>query len=88
MTTTLRKWGNSTAVRIPNELLRKLDLNDGDKLEITIGSDNCIELRPARPKDFTNSELREHLDMLLSKVKGDRSPYEEIDFGIMGDELL
>lgn len=34
MTTTIQKWGNSCAVRLPQEILRKLDLRAGHEVEI------------------------------------------------------
>jgi len=34
MTTTIQKWGNSCAVRLPREILRKLNLQAGHTVEI------------------------------------------------------
>ncbi len=48
MATKIRKWGNSYAVRISKEMLRKLDLRDGSVVE--------INLKPAHKK-LTLKEL-------------------------------
>lgn len=31
------KWGNSLAVRLPAELVRELDLKEGDQIDLTKG---------------------------------------------------
>ena len=33
------KWGNSLAVRLPAELVRKLGLKEGDEIALTAGDD-------------------------------------------------
>jgi antitoxin MazE len=48
--TTISKWGNSLAVRIPQSDAREASLNDGDCLEMDIDSDGNIVLRSAHPK--------------------------------------
>lgn len=48
MTTKIRKWGNSYAVRIPKERVRELGMRDGSTVE--------IKLKPV-PKKYTLDEL-------------------------------
>jgi antitoxin MazE len=87
-TATLSKWGNSSAVRIPNQFLKRLNLEEGAELQIMVTPENDILLRPTvKPKE-SNEELRAHLKMLLSKIKPDSPRHEEIDLGIEGDELI
>jgi len=86
-TVTLSKWGNSSAVRIPNQFIKQLNLKDGAELEAILTSDNQILLRPIRQPE-TSEELRTHLQSLLSRIKRDSPRHEEIDFGMEGDELI
>ena len=86
-TATLSKWGNSSAVRIPNQLLKRLNLEEGTELQIMITPENDILLRPVVHQQESGEELRAHLKMLLSKMKPD-SKHEEIDLGMEGNELI
>ncbi|MFC9709300.1 AbrB/MazE/SpoVT family DNA-binding domain-containing protein [Paenibacillus sp. NPDC056933] len=86
-TATLSKWGNSSAIRIPNQLLKRLNLEEGSEIEILVTADNELLLRPKTKPVESNEELRNHLKTLLSKVKQD-TRHEEIDFGTEGNELL
>ncbi|WP_179033095.1 AbrB/MazE/SpoVT family DNA-binding domain-containing protein [Paenibacillus kribbensis] len=87
-TTTLSKWGNSIAIRIPNQLLKHLDLEEGSEVEMIVTSEKEIILRPLIKPEETNEELRDHLSMLLSKIKTDSPRHNEVDLGIEGDELI
>ena len=87
-TATLSKWGNSSAVRIPTQFLKRLNLEDGAELQIIVTPENDILLRPTKKQEESNEELRSHLKMLLSKVKPDSPRHEEIELGIEGDELI
>lgn len=87
-TATLSKWGNSSAVRIPNQFLKLLNLEEGAELQIMVTADNEILLRPVIKPQETNEELRNHLTTLLSKIKANSQSHEEIDFGVEGDELI
>ena len=48
MTTTLVKWGNSDAIRIPKELLQKAGLKRGDKIELEINSAGLLQILPTK----------------------------------------
>lgn len=87
-TATLSKWGNSSAVRIPNQLLKRLNLEEGTEMQIMVTPENDILLRPIMKPQESNEELRAHMKMLLSKIKPDSARHEEIDLGIEGDELI
>ncbi|MDN4070020.1 AbrB/MazE/SpoVT family DNA-binding domain-containing protein [Paenibacillus vini] len=86
-TATLSKWGNSTAIRIPNQLLKRLNLEEGTEVEIIVTPENDLLLRPVDKPQESNEELRAHLQSLLSKIKPD-ARHEEIDLGVEGDELI
>lgn len=86
-TATLSKWGNSSAVRIPNQLLKRLNLEEGSEIEILVTENNELLLRPITKPSESNEELRAHLKNLLSRVKEDQR-HDEIDVGTEGAELL
>lgn len=87
-TVTVSKWGNSSAIRIPNQFIKQLNLKDGTELQIILTSDNEILLRPSVEPDESNTELKAHMKMLLSKIKPESPRHEEVDLGIEGDELI
>jgi antitoxin MazE len=87
-TATLSKWGNRIAIRIPNQLLKHLDLEEGSEVEMIVTPEKEIILRPSIKPEETNEELRDHLSMLLSKIKTNSPRHNEIDLGIEGDELI
>jgi antitoxin MazE len=48
--TRVSKWGNSLAVRIPQAIVRKAQLADGDRLSLDLADDGSMVLRPMRRK--------------------------------------
>jgi antitoxin MazE len=54
--TTVSKWGNSLAIRIPLAIAKQAKLSEGDCLALALGSDGRIVLRPTR-KRYELSEL-------------------------------
>lgn len=42
MITTIQKWGNSKAVRIPKPILEKTNINEFDTVEITAEQDTIL----------------------------------------------
>jgi antitoxin MazE len=50
MRTTVSKWGNSLAVRIPLAIAKQASLNEGDCVALTLDGDGAIVLRPTRRK--------------------------------------
>jgi antitoxin MazE len=66
-TATLSKWGNSSAVRIPNQLLKRLNLEEGAEMQIMITPDNDILLRPLTKPQESNEELRAHMKCFFQK---------------------
>ncbi|WP_416294573.1 AbrB/MazE/SpoVT family DNA-binding domain-containing protein [Paenibacillus illinoisensis] len=86
-TAILRKWGNSIAICIPNQVLKRLNLEESSEIEILVTADNDLLLCPKNKLTNSNEELRSHLKTLLSKVNEDKR-HDEIDFGTEGNELL
>lgn len=41
------KWGNSLAMRIPSEMVRRLGLRDGDSVDAQLTVDGGLTIRPA-----------------------------------------
>jgi antitoxin MazE len=54
--TTVSKWGNSLAVRIPRAIAKEARLKEGDNLALDFDRDGSIVLRPVRRK-YELSEL-------------------------------
>jgi antitoxin MazE len=47
---TISKWGNSLAVRIPLAIAKQANLDEGDSVKMALDRDGAIVLRPARRK--------------------------------------
>lgn len=54
--TTVSKWGNSLAVRIPQAIARQAHLSEGDCVALALDGDGVIVLRPTR-RTYELSEL-------------------------------
>ena len=67
----LVKWGNSHAVRIPKVVLDRVDIREGDELEIRV-EDGRIALEPFTPK----LRLRD----LVARIKSENL-HDEQDWG-------
>jgi antitoxin MazE len=44
----IAKWGNSLALRIPAEVVRRLDLREGATVEAQLTVDGALSIRPAQ----------------------------------------
>ena len=42
------KWGNSLALRIPSEVVRRLGLREGATVEVQLTVDGSLSIRPAQ----------------------------------------
>lgn len=78
MTTLVRKWGNSLAIRIPSHIAEMFSLEQGSEIEIRI-ENNEIKLVPMSKKPT--------LEELLARVTPENR-HHEIDFGIEGNERI
>jgi antitoxin MazE len=70
--TTVSKWGNSLAIRIPRALAREACLSEGDCVAMDLGRDGSIVLRSTR-KTYQLSEL-------VSRITS-RNRHRETDWG-------
>ena len=76
---TIRSWGNSQGIRIPKDILEKLNLKTSDILDLEI-KDDTIVLR----KQFVHKSFEER----LAEYNGEISVYD-FDWGKpMGREIL
>lgn len=71
------KWGNSLALRIPAELVRRLGLREGATVEAQLTVDGSLSIRPARwdRKAFAQelSEARSAMPMSSPVIDAMRS---------------
>jgi antitoxin MazE len=44
----IAKWGNSLALRIPSEIVRRLGLREGATVEARLNVDGSLSIRPAQ----------------------------------------
>ena len=73
MTTQLKEWGNSHAIRIPIDIVKDAKLKTDDVLEISIEGDKIILSRP-----FSHKTLKERMSVYGGKLG---IFTEEYDFG-------
>ncbi len=79
--TTVQKWGNSLAVRIPSAVAEQVSIKQGTEIEICIVGDGIIKIVPKKKiKKYSLNEL-------LAQITPENR-HQEIDFGKEGDELL
>jgi antitoxin MazE len=77
--TTVSKWGNSLAVRIPQAIAKQARLSEGDCLALALNRDGSIVLRSTRQK-YELSELvagitskNRHRETIWGEPKGKES---------------
>lgn len=72
MKSTVQKWGNSLAIRIPKSFANEINLSQGAEIDLVL-FDNKIQIEPTKRKKLT-------LNDLLSKVTKENI-HQEIDTG-------
>ncbi|MEK4229435.1 AbrB/MazE/SpoVT family DNA-binding domain-containing protein [Solibacillus sp. FSL H8-0538] len=87
-TATVRKWGNSLAVRIPQDVSEKVKFTDGVEIEMYVNEDQEILLRPIYPAADDQEDLRKHFLSIRAKCKQGMPTHEEIKDEPMGDEII
>jgi antitoxin MazE len=70
--TTVSKWGNSLAIRIPQAIAKQASLTEGDCVALALDSDGAIVLRPTR--------RRYELSELVSRITP-KNRHRETDWG-------
>jgi antitoxin MazE len=77
--TTVSKWGNSLAVRIPQGIAKQAHISEGDALAMAIQSDGSIVLRSVR--------RRYSLAELVSRITP-KNRHRETNWGpALGEEI-
>jgi antitoxin MazE len=80
--TTVQKWGNSLAIRIPKDVADKVKIYQGSEIEMRVfEKDGTITLAPKK------QQKKYSLEELLSQCKANNR-HDEIDFGIEGNEII
>lgn len=79
MRSQVSRWGNSLAVRLPQQIVKSAGLKEGETLELDVAG-GVVHLRPARPSYSLNQ--------LLAGITKDNLPDESFDDGPKGRELL
>jgi antitoxin MazE len=80
LTSTIRRWGNSAAVRIPRDILTQANLEEGVNVEIVLTKEKEITLRAIRK--------RQTIQELFADYDGGFFQTEELDWGKpQGDEV-
>lgn len=84
MQLTVKKWGNSAAIRLPQALLTQFNLREGDDFEVVINGEGLL-LRPILKTQKPVYDLKTLLNEMppeLPQVEG----WEEMP--LIGDELI
>jgi antitoxin MazE len=79
MVTTVQKWGNSLALRIPKAYAEETRIHDGSSVDLTLQAGNLV-ITPVQKKTFT-------LEQLLKDVTPENQ-HQAIDSGsAVGQEI-
>ena len=79
MKSTVQKWGNSLAIRIPKSLANEINLFQGIEVNLVL-FENKIQIEPVKKKKLT-------LDDLLNQVT-EENIHQEVDTGTpVGKEI-
>ena len=70
MTVTISRWGNSLAVRIPNDALDRADLHEGDLLDVVTENGSIVLMPQGAPPS---------LDELISRITPENVHSEVFD---------
>ncbi|MFS1511057.1 AbrB/MazE/SpoVT family DNA-binding domain-containing protein [Chengkuizengella sp. SCS-71B] len=77
--TTVQKWGNSLAVRIPKNIAENISIEQGTEIEMSVTENQNIILKQKKKTPT--------LEELLAKITPENR-HDEIDFGTEGNELI
>ena len=72
MTTTISKWGNSQGVRLPKNIVKKLHLAIGDRVNVIL-ENNKIIMEPVKKEKYSYD-----IHELVSKIPPNYQSDEEI----------
>ena len=66
------KWGNSLAIRLPASVVKALELNEGDDIEVLIADERAFHLRKKPGNEALLERLRKFRGKLPADFKFDR----------------
>lgn len=69
MRTTLRKVGNSRGVLLTKEIIDKLNIVDGQEIEVSLNDESCIVLKPTQLKKKKRPQLNLDLSTWEAQFK-------------------
>lgn len=69
----IAKWGNSLAIRIPQNIAKEIDLAEGSEVELDVVDGNLV-LKPRKQNKYT-------LDGLVEQITSENL-HNEIDSGV------
>jgi len=77
MTTKLKKWGNSYGIRIPKEIVDKMEIEEDSEIDLQVSAKGLI-VKPLKTKKQKNTKysLKKLLKDFESKTK-----HREFDWG-------
>ncbi|TYU99878.1 AbrB/MazE/SpoVT family DNA-binding domain-containing protein [Listeria monocytogenes] len=76
-TVSIKKWGNSKAIRLPNNILNALNIHENDDLQIEVIDNKTILTKAVA--DFT-------IEDLFANYQGEAFQTELYEFEPLGDE--
>lgn len=88
-TLTVNKWGNSSGIRIPENVLNSLDMKNGDQFTYEVVHQTIV-LKPIRHKKSTKELFEEFYHKPFSEITAeDLGEGSEIDWGEdIGSEVI
>lgn len=66
------KWGNSLAIRLPVSVIKALEIQEGDDIEVLIAEERVFKLRKKTSKSDILARLRKFRGKLPADFKFDR----------------
>jgi antitoxin MazE len=75
----ISKWGNSLAVRLPKAVVDKLDLKDGDEVEVIATEQQTLEIKRTKTRAEALANLRKLRGWVPADYKFNRDEIYERD---------
>jgi antitoxin MazE len=68
----IARWGNSLAVRLPQSVVKALELKEGDSIELQVVGERSLEIAVAPPPRQLLARLRKYRGKLPADFTFDR----------------
>ena len=78
MASSIARWGNSLAIRLPKTALDATDFREGDPVTITAQGDTLVVRRAPRVD----------IDAMIASISPEHLPDESFDWAPVGNEIL